>query len=348
MGVLAASIYPERAAATRLRLNPVLLELRNCGIPTRLWTFLDDGGLPTWIAGGSSRLGPACRGLQGLAAGLREAEACDLMLLQREALPLNTLLMEKRVLSRDRPLVWDVDDALWTSTLGAGALIRGTSKKYEWLARQATEVWAGNKQVADWASAAGARVVRWVPTTVPVPPVVHNDQRENDLLVWVGTPSTGPYVERLLHDLRDSLRGWRVRIVGARIEAPAEVQVTQCDWSPEAEADALSRASVGLYPLDIRHPATMGKSALKSVLFMAHGIPLIATPTRSNLDVMTHSREGFFASSKTEWREYLGVLRDQQERRVMGARGHQHALANFDSGTWGAELCQTVIKLMSG
>lgn len=348
MGVLAASIYPERAAATRLRLNPVLLELRSCGIPTRLWTFLDDEGLPTWIAGGSSRLGPACRGLRRLAAGIREAEACDLMLLQREALPLNTLLMEKRVVSRDRPLVWDVDDALWMSTLGAGALIRGTSKKYAWLARHATEVWAGNRQIADWASAAGARVVRWVPTTVPVPPVVHNDQREDDLLVWVGTPSTGPFIEWLLHDLRDSLRGWRVHIVGARIEAPADVQITQCDWSPESEADALSKASVGLYPLDIRHPATMGKSALKSVLFMAHGIPLIATPTRSNMDVMTHSREGFFASSKPEWREYLDVLRDQQERRLMGARGHQHALANFDSGTWGVELSQTVAKLLAG
>jgi hypothetical protein len=347
VGVLAASIYPKRAAATRLRLNPVLLELGRRGVPTHLWTFLNDADLATWIAGGSSRIGPACRGLLGLGTGLREAETCDLMLLQREALPLNSLLMEKRVLSRDRPLIWDVDDALWTSALGAGALIRGTSKKYEWLAREASEVWAGNTHVADWASSAGARVVRLVPTTVPVPPVIHNDHREDDLLTWVGTPSTGPYVERLLHDLRDSLGEWRVHIVGARIEAPGELKVTQCDWSPAAEADALSRASVGLYPLDIRHPATIGKSALKSVLFMAHGIPLIATPTPSNLNVMTHGREGFFASSKTEWCEYLGVLRDQQERRVMGARGHQHAMANYDSGTWGAELCQTVIKLMS-
>jgi hypothetical protein len=205
-----------------------------------------------------------------------------------------------------------VDDAVWTSTLGAGASIRGTSKKYEWLARQATEVWAGNKHVADWASAAGARVVRWVPTTVPVPPLLHNDHREGDLLVWVGTPSTGPYVERLLHDLRDSLRGWRVRIVGARIVAPAEVEVTQCDWSPEAEADALNRASVGLYPLDVSHPGTIGKSALKSVLFMAHGIPLIATPTPSNMDVMTHGREGFFASVR---RSGVSTLRSYGTRR---------------------------------
>src|ERR1039458_8453085 len=97
-GVLAASIYPEWAAGTRLRLNPVLLELRSRDIPSRLWTFLDNRDLPTWITGGFSRLGPACRGLQRVGAGLREAEACDLMLLQREALPWNTLLMEKRVL----------------------------------------------------------------------------------------------------------------------------------------------------------------------------------------------------------------------------------------------------------
>ena len=344
-GVLAASIYPERGASTRLRLMPVLRELESCGVPTHFWAFLNNQNMPAWIAGGSSRFPPARQGLVKIGSVLREADTCELMLLQREVLPLNTLWIERRVLKRGRPLIWDVDDAIWEQSLALG-LLRGSSRKYEWLARSATEVWAGNNNIVDWAKAAGARVVRWVPATVPVPPLVHNDHREEDLLVWIGTPSTGPFIERLLHELSDSLTDWRVLVVGANIKAPPRVNVSQSDWSIEAEADALKRASVGLYPVDIRHPAAMGKSALKSVLFMAHGIPVIATPTRSNMDVMTHGDEGFFATDKNEWREYLGVLRDWQVRKEMGTRGHQHALNNFDSSTWSSELCQIVIELL--
>lgn len=344
--VLAAAVYPMRAAGTRLRVAPVLEALTDLAIPNRLRTFVDNDDLDRWLQGGSGRILPAARGLRNASHALRDASNCDVLLLQREALPLNNLSLEKLVARRGRPIIWDVDDAVWARPTGR-ARIRGGYEKYSWLARSAREVWAGNEHAANWADAHGARSVHLIPTPVPVPahpPSVID--REPDLLVWVGTPSTGPFIEAWVRDMSDALGGWRVLVVGAAITVPHGVQVTQVPWSPDAEADALIRGSVGLYPLDLSHPAVLGKSALKSVLFMAHGIPVIATPTPSNLNVTTAGSEGLFASDKVEWRSALNALRDPALRRSMGAAGHRRAIADFDTGAWGPQLARRVIHLL--
>lgn len=346
MKILGATIYPREAAATRLRLVPVLRALQDRGLETELWSYLRDGELSTWVSGGRARIGPMTNGLRRIPSGLRSSSECDLLLLQREALPFNVLVLERLVVRQGRPLVWDVDDALWFASR-APSLIRGSSEKYEWLARNASQVWAGSQHVADWATSMGANSVRRVPTTVPVPLEVNHDGREDDLLCWIGTPSTGVHIERLLQHLGPALRDWRVVVVGARIRCPQGVRVTQLEWSPAAEADALRRASVGLYPLDVAQQATRGKSALKSVLFMAHGIPVVATPTGSNLAVMDHGEEGFFADSNEDWIQHLHDLRDAELRHVMGSRGHRRASEEFDNRKWSSSLADQVCRLLS-
>ncbi len=344
--VLAATVYPMRAAGTRLRIAPVLKALADLAISSRLCTFIGDDDLDQWLHGGLRRISPAARGLGNTGRALRGALNCDVLLLQREALPLNNLSLEKLVTRRGRPIIWDVDDALWARPAGR-AQISGGYEKYAWLARTAREVWAGSEHAASWAEQHGARSVHLVPTPVPVP--AHQPpelDREPDLLVWVGTPSTGPFIQAWLNDMSDALDGWRVLVVGAVIEVPAGVQVTQVAWSPAAEADALTRGSVGLYPLDLAHPAVQGKSALKSVLFMAHAIPVIATPTQSNRNVTTAGLEGLFASNKAEWRSALDALRNPESRRSMGAAGYRRAVASFDTNAWGPRLASRICQLL--
>lgn len=344
--VLAATVYPMRAAGTRLRIAPALKALADMAISSHLRTFIGDDGLDQWLQGGLGRIGPAAQGLWTAGGALREAMNCDALLLQREALPLNNLSLERLVARRGCPIIWDVDDALWARPAGR-ARITGGYAKYTWLARTAREVWAGSEYAANWAEQHGARSVHLVPTPVPVPadrpPAL---DRESDLLVWVGTPSTGPFIQAWLHDMSGALDGWRVLVVGAVITVPAGVQVTQVPWSPEAEADALARGSVGLYPLDLAHPAVMGKSALKSVLFMAHAIPVIATSTQSNRNVTMEGHEGLFASTRVEWRSALDALRDPALRDSMGTAGYRRALASFDTDVWGPRLARRIRDLL--
>ncbi len=299
-----------------------------------------------WISGGVRRVRPTLRGFGNLPAMFRAVGGADALVLQREMLPLDTTALEARAVRRSIPVVWDVDDAVWErDTLRRRA--RGSARKYEWLAAHADEVWAGSRHAVEWADRSGAKEVLWVPTTVGVPPTVSNDDREEDLLAWIGTPSTAPYVEHLLHSITPDLSGWRVLIVGGSISAPSDVRVEQQPWSLEAEATALRRAAVGLYPLDTSVTTTAGKSALKAVLYMAHGVPVIATPTRSNRDVMRHEAEGLFASTADEWRAALQALRDPAARAAMGAAGHRRALSEFDSATWGMRLASRVEALLS-
>lgn len=343
MKVVATAIYPPRAAATRLRVLPVLDGLTSRGVTTELATFLTDNNLDRWVSGGASRIMPALGGIHRLRQTYRETSSCDVLLVQREALPLNLLLAERHGERQKAAIIWDVDDALW-DLAGPHARIRGSVAKYQWLARRSAEVWAGNRTVAAWAEDAGAREVLWVPTCVPVPRDFERSEEE-DLLVWVGTPSTGSSIEALLHSLADSLSEWRVLIVGATVTPPNGVRVQQLPWSPESEASALRRAAIGLYPLDTTQPSTAGKSALKAVLFMAHGIPIIATPTANNRDVMTHEREGFFADSTEEWRTALGRLRVRATRQTMGAKGRETARQRFDTDVWGPRLAKRIISV---
>lgn len=334
------------AAGTRLRLAPIVEALNQRGVSASLSTFLRDGDLAGWLSGGSSRVLPTLHGAARISAIMREVAACDVLLLHREALPLNTLLIERVARRRGIPIIWDVDDSMWAAANRVKSAARGGIAKYQWLAREAAEVWAGNRHVASWAEDVGGSQVTLVPTTVPVPATVAGQEREKDLLVWIGTPSTGPFIEALLHQLSDSLKGWRVLVVGATINAPAGVDVTQHRWSAAAEAAALRRATVGLYPLDVSHPTTSGKSALKSILFMAHAIPVVATLTASNRDVMTHAEQGFFATNTAEWVEALDALREPNLRARMGAAGHRHARADFDSAVWGGRLADRLCLLL--
>jgi len=347
--VVAASVHPVGAAGTRLRLAPVMRALDGRNISATLATFLQDDDLADWLKGGRPRYGAARRGAGRVPGMIGKLTHANLLLLHREALPVNDLALERLARRRDIPIVWDVDDSLWASPGGrARSLIRGSEAKYRWLARESAEVWAGNRHVARWAAQAGAREVVLVPTTVDVPESVSNHDREDDLLAWIGTPSTGPFIEALLHELADSLDGWRVLVVGAGIQAPDGVQVTQQPWSAEAEVAALRRASVGLYPLDVDHPTTSGKSALKSILFMANAIPVIATPTQSNRDVMADGVQGLFAESKDQWLAALSALREPGTRRRMGAAGHTQAREKFDSSVWAQLLADRICHLLAG
>lgn len=331
-----------RAAATRLRLAPPVEALRAGGVDAQLVSLLPDQDLEGWLEGGLAQVRIAARSAGRARLLLREASQCDVMLLQRECLPLRSLMVEKRPVTREVPVIWDVDDALWTGASTTSTLIRGGKKKYQWMARHASEVWAGNAHVADWAKQAGARNVLIVPTTVDVPSSAPQRAAEDDLLVWIGTPSTGPFIERLLHEVADGLTGWRVLIVGARIDTPPGVQVEQQPWSPAEEARALELATVGLYPLDPSHPSVLGKSALKCILYMAQGIPFIATATPSNNAVMEHGVEGFSAASHDDWVDYLTVLRDSGVRAAMATAGHARALKDFNGRSWGPELARRI------
>jgi glycosyltransferase involved in cell wall biosynthesis len=90
----------------------------------------------------------------------------------------------------------------------------------------------------------------------------------------------------------------------------------------------------------------MGKSALKSILYMSQGIPVVATQTPSNRAVMTHGVGGLFADTVDEWRQSLAILKKPEQRKALGEAGHRHAARNFDSAAWAQLLARRIERLL--
>lgn len=63
---------------------------------------------------------------------------------------------------------------------------------------------------------------------------------------------------------------------------------------------------------------TRGKCALKALLYMACGVPCVATPHGAATDIIRHEENGLLADSLEDWRSALERLRDPELRGRLG------------------------------
>jgi glycosyltransferase involved in cell wall biosynthesis len=319
------------------------------GIQLRLWSFFDAKDLPAWF--GSSqlrRVGVVLRALVRLPRVLRVVRAADVVLVQREALPFGPPVVEL-LAARGRILVWDVDDAVWESfdspTVGrVPQWLRATGGKYQRLCRAAEEVWAGSEVLAAWCRENNP-ATHVVPSVVPVPaerPVAPSVRTVG----WIGSHSTGPFVESVLPALADMQPPTSVVVVGARPAVPDDLEVELIDWSLAAEEDALSGMRVGLYPIDRTHPLADGKCGLKAVLYMSRGVPPVVTPTPTNAQIVRDGVDGLYAEHLSDWAVQVGrLLSDADLWERLSASAHRRAREEFSREVWAPRLADRLTAL---
>ena len=296
------------------------------------WNFLSSESGSDWAAGGTNRIAPAIRGLGRLRNAIQDFSHIDVAVIQRECIPLNSLFLERRLALR-APYIWDIDDSLWTNGASLARLVRGGPRKYEWLLTNAAEVWAGNQIIVDWCRSISDTPAFLVPTTSPIPsaPALPVSPRR---LAWVGTPSTGPFIEKLLTELKLDLGAWVIDVVGANIHVPTGINVVQHPWSQEIEAKVLSQAWAGLYPIDLGHPLALGKSALKAVLFGGYGLPTVATRTPSNADVILDGQTGRLVDNINGWKKALAEIAVTSTRNEWGLSARKRMVDFYNPETW--------------
>ena len=350
--LLVLSVYGEDQAGTRLRACQYEPHLRQAGIDVGYWSFLSATDSPRWFGHCSRRL----RAVILLRSGLRLLwlpmliRRADAVLVLREAVPLATTAVE-RLAARSSVLIWDVDDAIWTDypRLFARWLprrLRRTSRKYEVIAGLADEVWAGSDFVATWCTAHAARVLV-IPTVVPVPALVPTRADRTRTLAWVGSASTSAFLEESLAAIEPVDLGVEVRCVGAKVAGTDRLPVRCEPWSQAAEDAALNESQVGLYPLSTDHPLAAGKAGLKAVLYMAHGLPSVVTPTDTTAMIVRDDVDGLHARTSEEWRDAVGRLLDDEalwER--LSRSGHRRAATDFSLQAWAPRVVARVQDLV--
>lgn len=348
--VLVLAVHPPRVAATRLRAVQYAPAFGEAGLDVRLWSFLAERDLAHWFGTSHRRRALVLlRALARLPRLLRIVRGVSVVLVQREALPLGPPLVELLV-ARRRLLVWDVDDAIWEEFTSptAGRVpqwVRGTGGKYRRLCRRADEVWAGSEVLARWCRQHSPRVVV-VPTVVPVP-----EQRPARSTLrsvgWVGSHSTGPFLEKVLPAVAAVRPPPELLVVGATPSVPPEVPSRVLPWSADVEDEVLSSTRVGLYPIDREHALAEGKCGFKAILYMAHGIPSVVTRTSTNAAIVREGVEGLFAETPEDWTGAMQRLLDDEELwESMSRAAHLRARSDYSLETWGPRLGRRLLDLI--
>jgi glycosyltransferase involved in cell wall biosynthesis len=346
------SVYPEDQAGTRLRAHQFQAHLAEAGVDTEYWSFLSLRDSRRWFAstGALARLVILGRGALRTLLLPRLLGRADVVLVLREALPIASAVVE-RAAARRAPVVWDVDDAIWSEyprlfARWMPARLRLSPAKYEQIAGLATEVWAGSEMLALWCRRR-ASDVHVVPTVLDLATVRPSSGRPH-AAAWVGSASTVQFLETVLPALARMDPPLHLRCVGATEVEAEGMSVSAEPWTQEAEDEALADARVGLYPIDIDHPLGPGKAGLKAVLYMAHGVPSVVTPTETVAGLVRDGVEGFHASTPEQWRDCVQrLVGDDELWQRMAAAARSRAESHYSLGVWGPWVQRRVAALCS-
>jgi glycosyltransferase involved in cell wall biosynthesis len=220
-----------------------------------------------------------------------------------------------------RPMILDVDDAVWLNTGGHRARD---------LAMASDLIVCGNSFLANQFS-------RWNSNVTVIPTAVNTawyrphhttpDRAPALVLGWTGTSGNFPFLYSiegaLLRVLHHCPRA-KLLVVADRppqFKLLPESRVEFERWTPRTELAAFARMAVGLMPL-ADNDWCNGKCSYKMLCYMAAGLPVVVTAAGMNREVLALGEVGLSAGSEREWIDALTALLDNVSlRQRMGAAG---------------------------
>ena len=149
-----------------------------------------------------------------------------------------------------------------------------------------------------------------------------SDRRRGLRLLWIGSKQN-----------LDALAGLRISLQDRRL---ADVTLTtvsdhpgaSISWSPAAVRAALLDADVAVIPC-LDTPAALAKSNNRLSMFMAAGLPVVASPIPAYADIVEPGRTGLLARTSDDWIHALETLRDPALRRAIGAEARRAAWERY-------------------
>lgn len=340
MKVLFVPLAGPLVVCSRVRIYQYLPFLAARGVEPRVIPFFPrtggagsppGDGVARWLADAAQRL----RRVLYLRA---VAPRYDVVLLQRVLLPVG---LQRLLSGRARRLIFDFDDAIYTSHRG------GASRPAAWLGRERTR-FAHVLRASDAATVStpylAARARRYQPNTFEVVSPVDceryrpRDRAEtSDVVVgWIGNPSTTMYLQSLIPLCRRLVARYsnvRFEFVGAdrRVElGPARVR----GWTLDSELKHLQAFDIGIMPLT-DDEWSRGKAGYKLLQYMACGTACVASPVGFNLELIRHGETGLLAGDEAEWEQALVTLiEDVSLRRRLGTAGLEQVRREYSLRAW--------------
>lgn len=334
MRLLALVPYPTLGASNRLRVEQYVPLLRSYGIDVDISAYFDDAGYRVLYEQGRVFAKGLCvaRGAIHRAADVLRAHSFDAVLIHRETAPIGPPIVERALRLRNVPYIFDFDDAIFLPA------IHPANRTWAWLrrprpdetAKHARLVIAGNAYLADWARGKSRRVV-----VIPTP--VDTDRHEPRttprgagrlVIGWVGSSTTAPYLRMLDGVLARLVKrhDFLVRVVGG-VYSHADVDIECLPYSLADEPEHVRSFDIGILP-EPDDKWTRGKGAFKALLYMASGVPVVASLVGVNEEVVGPG--GYCVADEDAWFVALERLLAQEElRHSLGGLGRQRAVQYY-------------------
>lgn len=263
--------------------------------------------------------------IQQAARVLRQSRP-DVVYIYREAALIGPAIIERMTRRWGAPIVYDLDEPLFETYIspsnGRLSVLKFPSKTND-LMRMSDRVWAVNRAIGDYASQFAERV-EIVPmavdtkryTSAPaLPPLA-------PLRVgWMGTRTSQPNLDAIAQPLArlHQSHGAKLTVVADEPVSLEGVPVEFTEWSWEVEVPTIHRCQIALVPVK-PDSWSRWKFYYKLVQCMSMGLPVVASPIGSNVEIIEDGTTGFLADTPEEWYDRLRRLSDDPAlRRSMGA-----------------------------
>jgi glycosyltransferase involved in cell wall biosynthesis len=327
--------YSREGASSRYRFLQYIPYLESQGIQCDSSPLTDAAYLEHLYAMKRGSILDYVKALGRRLGAMMTAKRYDVVVIEYEALPFFPPLFERLLKRLDIPYIVNYDDAVfYRYSQHPSVVVRNLlGKKIDTVMCEADLVIAGNSFLADYAAGAGAQRVEIVPTAVDLARYPKKAPADNPVFTigWIGSPSTTKYLGGIAGGLADVCRGQKARVmlIGSGPTELAGVPAEIRQWSEETEVADLASCDAGIMPLD-NGLWELGKCGLKTIQYMACGLPVVVSPVGVNSEIVEEGVNGFLAHDNAAWTRALAALRDDKPlRQAMGKAGRRKAEASY-------------------
>lgn len=261
----------------------------------------------------------------------------DLVFIYREAGLIGPPIIEKLVRRWKIPIVYDIDEPLFVPCVspinGSFNKLRFFSKVDE-LFKMSDCIFVVNQVIGDYARKFNDDV-EIVPMTIDINRYKPSEQpktNEKPKIAWVGTWSNQPNVELAIPPMRELRKDhdFTFRIVADNVMSFDGLDVDFVPWAYNVEVPNLQESDIGVVPVKASDWSPW-KFFFKTIQFMGLGMPIVASATGSNLEIIKDGVNGFLARTESEWYEKLKLLIENPELRLrLGSEARKTAVEKFD------------------
>lgn len=325
--ILILTRYSPTGASSRVRSFQYLPYLSENGVETSVSFLFGDDYLNCLYNSNKKPVSTVIGAYFKRAVRLLSSRRFDLVHIEKELFPWLPGWFESALAAMKVKYCLDYDDAIFHKydMHKSRAVRRLLGDKIDRIVRNAILVTVGNEYLAQHMINAGARKVVIVPSVVDTDRYTVAAGAENDPLVigWIGTPYTAVYLDLLKPVLKElASEKCRLLLVGAGKVDFEGVPVEVREWSEENEVSDIQCMDVGIMPL--RNTLwEEGKCGYKLIQYMACGLPVIASPTSANRNIIDDGVNGFLASTAEDWLRAFYILKDGETRKKMGSSGRK-------------------------